>query len=91
MLGGRALQLGMIVPDHEREPLFGLAARWFALQPTLLLTVSEMHVRKVTPADLERLVLSLRPCRLAVIGDAMLDRYVKGSMTGSAPRPQFQS
>ena len=41
-------------------------------------------------ASLERLIRSLRPCRVAVIGDVMLDRYVKGSANRLSPEAPIQ-
>ena len=34
---------------------------------------------------LEELIRTLRPCRVAVIGDVMLDRYVKGNTDRISP------
>lgn len=43
-----------------------------------------------TQARLESLVRSLRPCRIAVIGDVMLDRYVQGRATRLSPEAPIQ-
>ena len=42
------------------------------------------------PSRLEGLVRSLRPCRVAVIGDVMLDRYVKGRADRLSPEAPIQ-
>ena len=36
-------------------------------------------------STLEELIRTLRPCRVAVIGDVMLDRYVKGNTDRISP------
>ena len=41
-------------------------------------------------ARLNELVRTLRPCRVAVIGDVMLDRYVKGSSDRISPEAPIQ-
>ncbi len=41
-------------------------------------------------ARLNELVRKLRPCRVAVIGDVMLDRYVKGSSDRISPEAPIQ-
>ena len=41
-------------------------------------------------ARLNELVQTLRPCRVAVIGDVMLDRYVKGSSDRISPEAPIQ-
>jgi D-beta-D-heptose 7-phosphate kinase/D-beta-D-heptose 1-phosphate adenosyltransferase len=41
-------------------------------------------------ARLEALVRGLRPCRVAVVGDVMLDRYVQGRATRLSPEAPIQ-
>ena len=40
---------------------------------------------------LKKLINTLRPCRVAVIGDVMLDRYVKGNSDRISPEARFRS
>src|SRR5205809_357860 len=44
----------------------------------------------MTEEKLEALILSLRPCRVAVVGDVMLDRYVKGHIERISPEAPIQ-
>ena len=41
-------------------------------------------------ARLEELIRTMRPCRAAVVGDVMLDRYVKGNADRVSPEAPIQ-
>src|SRR3954471_8896500 len=44
----------------------------------------------VVNAKLERLIKDMRPCQVAVIGDVMLDHYVKGDADRLSPEAPIQ-
>lgn len=49
-----------------------------------------MNSEKPAEKESESLIRSLRPCRVAVVGDVMLDRYVKGSVNRLSPEAPIQ-
>src|SRR4051812_12510240 len=49
-----------------------------------------MRADAVDKPSLESLVRALRPCRGAVVGDVMLDRYVKGQVRRLSPEAPIQ-